>query len=44
MIGAPYHNQDGTIFDSGLEVIFYGCLFSDGFEDAAPGYWPSVVP
>ena len=44
VIGAPYHNQDGTIFDSGLEVIFYGCLFSDGFEDAAPGYWPSVVP
>jgi hypothetical protein len=44
VIGAPYHNQDGTILDSGLEVILYGGLYCDGFEDAAPGYWSSVVP
>jgi len=44
VIGAPFHNQDGTILDSGLEVVLYGGLFGDGFEDAAPSYWSSVVP
>jgi hypothetical protein len=44
VIGAPFHNQDGTVLDSGLEVILCGGLYSDGFEDAAPGYWSSVAP
>ena len=43
-IGAPYHDQDGTILDSGLEVLLYGGLFCDGFEDAATGFWSSVAP
>lgn len=44
VIGAPFHNQDGTILDSGLAAVLYGGLFSDGFEDGAPGYWSSAVP
>jgi len=44
VIGAPYHDQDGTILDSGLEVILYGGLYCDGFEDAATGFWSTVAP
>ncbi len=44
VIGAPYHNQDAAILDSGLAVILYGGLFCDGFEDAASGFWSSSVP
>ena len=44
VIGAPYHDQDATHTDSGLEVILYGGLYCDGFEDAATGFWSTVVP
>ncbi len=44
VIGAPYSNQSAGLIDTGLEVILYGGLYADGFEDAASGFWSTVVP
>jgi hypothetical protein len=44
VIGAPYSNQSPGLTDTGLEVILYGGLYADGFEDAASGFWSTVVP
>lgn len=43
-IGAPYHDQDASILDSGLEVILYGGLYCDGFEDQGTAYWSAIAP
>ncbi|MEO8276444.1 MAG: FG-GAP-like repeat-containing protein [Thermoanaerobaculia bacterium] len=42
VIGIP--RQNSVELESGSEVVLYGSLYSDGFEDAGNAYWSSVAP
>jgi hypothetical protein len=44
VIGAPFYNASPFLFDSGMQVVLYGCTFCDGFDDGASTYWSSVAP
>lgn len=43
-IGAPFYDATPFLFDSGLQVVLYGCTFCDGFEGLETGYWSSTTP
>jgi hypothetical protein len=42
-IGIPYDDEEG-LFDVGSEVVLYGSLFADGFEDGEISHWSDVEP
>lgn len=44
VIGAPFYNATPFLFDSGMQVVLYGCTFCDGFDDGASTYWSSTAP
>lgn len=46
-IGAPNEdvpNGTTTIADAGAEVVLYGSLFANNFDNGDPGYWSDTVP
>ena len=44
VIGAPFYNATPLLFDSGMQVVLYGCTFCDGFESQNSSYWSTVTP
>ena len=44
VIGAPYYDLAGVGSDLGLEVVLFGSLFADGFEDNGGQNWSGGAP
>lgn len=42
-IGAPFEDENGLL-NVGAEVVLYGSLFANGFDNGDPGYWSSTTP
>jgi hypothetical protein len=42
-IGAPFEDEGG-FFDVGAEVVLYGSLFANGFDNGDPGFWSDTAP
>ena len=44
VIGVPFHDATPFLFDSGMQIVLYGCTFCDGFEGQGSAYWSSTTP
>jgi len=44
VIGAPFFDATPFVFDSGMQVVLYGCTFCDGFDSLDTSYWSAVAP
>jgi hypothetical protein len=42
-VGAP-HEDEGELEDVGAEFVYYGSLFSDGFDSLSTSFWSLVTP